>query len=41
MMIDPNDPCDLEESERINHRVVSRALAMGGTCFWMQSMGKR
>jgi D-lactate dehydrogenase (cytochrome) len=39
IMIDPNDPRDLEESERINHRVVSRALAMGGTCTGEHGIG--
>lgn len=39
IMIDPNNPQDLEESERINHRVVARALAMGGTCTGEHGIG--
>ena len=34
-----HDPRDLEESERINHRVVSRALAMNGTCTGEHGIG--
>ena len=39
IMIDPNNPQDLEESERINRRVVSRALAMNGTCTGEHGIG--
>ena len=39
IMVDPNNPQDLEESERINHRVVSRALAMNGTCTGEHGIG--
>ena len=31
ILVDPNNPRDLEEAEAINHRVVMRALAMAGT----------
>jgi D-lactate dehydrogenase (cytochrome) len=39
IVVDPNDPRDLEEAERINHRVVSRALAMNGTCTGEHGIG--
>jgi D-lactate dehydrogenase (cytochrome) len=39
IMVDPNNPRDLEEAERINHRVVSRALAMNGTCTGEHGIG--
>ncbi len=39
IMVDPGNPHDLEEAERINHRVVSRALAMNGTCTGEHGIG--
>ena len=31
-LIDPNDVGERERAERLNHQLVTRALAMGGTC---------
>ena len=31
MLVDPNSPEDHAEAERLNERLVQRALAMGGT----------
>ena len=39
IMVDPGNPQDLAEAERINHRVVSRALAMNGTCTGEHGIG--
>ena len=39
IMVDPNNPADLLEAERVNHSVVSRALAMGGTCTGEHGIG--
>ena len=39
IMVDPGNPHDLAEAERINHRVVSRALAMNGTCTGEHGIG--
>ncbi len=39
IMVDPGNPRDLAEAERINHRVVSRALAMNGTCTGEHGIG--
>jgi D-lactate dehydrogenase (cytochrome) len=39
IMVDPNNPRDLEEAERVNHNVVARALAMGGTCTGEHGIG--
>jgi D-lactate dehydrogenase (cytochrome) len=39
IMVDPDNPRDLEEAERINHLVVSRALAMNGTCTGEHGIG--
>ncbi len=39
IMVDPDNPKDLEESERINRNVVARALAMGGTCTGEHGIG--
>ena len=39
IMVDPGDPRDLAEADRINHRVVSRALAMNGTCTGEHGIG--
>jgi D-lactate dehydrogenase (cytochrome) len=34
-----HDPCDLVEAERINCQVVTRALAMNGTCTGEHGIG--
>ena len=39
IMIDPSNPHDIEEAERINPRVVARALAMNGTCTGEHGIG--
>ena len=39
VLIDPNNPQDLAEAERINHAVVERALAMEGTCTGEHGIG--
>ncbi len=39
IMVDPGNPHDLAEAERINHRLVSRALAMNGTCTGEHGIG--
>jgi D-lactate dehydrogenase (cytochrome) len=38
-VIDPNDPRDMAEAERLNRRVVERALAMEGTCTGEHGIG--
>jgi D-lactate dehydrogenase (cytochrome) len=37
--LDPNDARQLEAAEAINHRLVERALAMGGTCTGEHGIG--
>ncbi len=39
MLLDPNKPEEMEEAESINHRIVSRALKMGGTCTGEHGIG--
>jgi D-lactate dehydrogenase (cytochrome) len=39
MLIDPEKPEELQEAERLNRRVVQRALAMGGTCTGEHGIG--
>jgi D-lactate dehydrogenase (cytochrome) len=39
IMVDPNNPADLAEAERVNQNVVHRALAMGGTCTGEHGIG--
>ncbi len=39
IVVDPNNPADLAEAERVNHNVVHRALAMGGTCTGEHGIG--
>ena len=39
IVTDPANPNHLVEAEHINHRVVSRALAMGGTCTGEHGIG--
>ncbi|TAL77635.1 MAG: FAD-binding protein [Burkholderiaceae bacterium] len=39
MMLDSGNPAEWEESERINHRLVARAIAMDGTCTGEHGVG--
>ena len=39
VIIDPNNPADLDEAEALNQRVVMRALKMGGTCTGEHGIG--
>ena len=39
LLIDPNKPEELEEAERINQRIVTRAIAMDGTCTGEHGVG--
>jgi D-lactate dehydrogenase (cytochrome) len=39
MLIDPNDPADIARAEGVNERMVSRALAMQGTCTGEHGIG--
>jgi D-lactate dehydrogenase (cytochrome) len=39
MMLDPDDPRDVAEAERLNDRLVARALAMDGTCTGEHGVG--
>ena len=39
MLLDPNRPEEREEAERLNRRIVERALAMGGTCTGEHGVG--
>jgi D-lactate dehydrogenase (cytochrome) len=39
ILVDPANPAELAEAEAINHRVVERALAMGGTCTGEHGIG--
>lgn len=39
VLIDPNNPADIEEADAINARVVARALKMGGTCTGEHGIG--
>ncbi len=39
ILIDPDKPEELQEAERINHRIVQRALAMDGTCTGEHGVG--
>lgn len=38
-VVDPADPQDLAEADRLNRRLVARALAMGGTCTGEHGIG--
>ncbi len=38
-LIDPNDPKEHEAAERLNHRLVERALRLGGTCSGEHGVG--
>ena len=39
MIIDPNDPADVARAEAVNARMVSRAIAMQGTCTGEHGIG--
>ena len=39
ILIDPNNPADMEEAKSLNARLVERALAMGGTCTGEHGIG--
>ena len=39
ILIDPNDPHDIEVAEEMNHRLVQRAIAMEGTCTGEHGIG--
>jgi D-lactate dehydrogenase (cytochrome) len=39
MLLDPAKPEELEEAERLNKRIVGRALKMGGTCTGEHGVG--
>ena len=39
LVIDPNNPKDLEEAERLNSLIVHRALKLGGTCTGEHGVG--
>jgi D-lactate dehydrogenase (cytochrome) len=38
-VFDPNDPAEMETAQRLNERMVHRALAMGGTCTGEHGVG--
>ncbi|MGH6942012.1 FAD-linked oxidase C-terminal domain-containing protein [Hypericibacter sp.] len=38
-VIDPNNPAEMETAQRLNERMVHRALAMGGTCTGEHGVG--
>ncbi len=39
MLIDPNDPADIARAEAVNERMVTRAIAMDGTCTGEHGVG--
>jgi D-lactate dehydrogenase (cytochrome) len=39
LIIDPSNPAEMEEAERLNQRVMCRALAMDGTCTGEHGVG--
>jgi len=39
MILDPDNPAEWQESERLNHALVRRAIAMGGTCTGEHGIG--
>lgn len=39
LVIDPNNPADLKEAERLNSGIVHRALQLGGTCTGEHGVG--
>jgi D-lactate dehydrogenase (cytochrome) len=38
-LVDPNRPEEMAEAKRLNERLVSRTLAMGGTCTGEHGVG--
>lgn len=38
-VLNPNDPKEMEEAERLNEQVVHRALSLDGTCTGEQGIG--
>ncbi len=38
-LLDPDNPSELDEAQRLNERMVARALAMGGTCTGEHGVG--
>ncbi|MCA1907982.1 MAG: FAD-binding protein [Magnetospirillum sp.] len=40
LLVDPNSAEDEAEAERLNHRIVRRALALGGTCTGEHGIGQ-
>ena len=39
VLIDPHNAAEIAEAEQLNHRVVMRALEMGGTCTGEHGIG--
>jgi len=39
LLVDPADPAEIARAEAVNHRLVHRALAMGGTCTGEHGIG--
>jgi D-lactate dehydrogenase (cytochrome) len=39
IVLDPNDPREVAEAERLNDRLVRRALALDGTCSGEHGVG--
>ena len=39
ILADPADPAEMEQAERLNQRVMRRALAMDGTCTGEHGVG--
>jgi D-lactate dehydrogenase (cytochrome) len=39
MLLDPDDPAEWQESEKLNHRLVQRAIEMQGTCTGEHGVG--
>jgi D-lactate dehydrogenase (cytochrome) len=37
--VNPDDPVEMAEARRLNHRLVERALALGGTCTGEHGVG--
>jgi D-lactate dehydrogenase (cytochrome) len=39
LLVDPSDPAECAEAERVNHLIVDKALALGGTCTGEHGVG--
>ncbi|MBU2962428.1 FAD-binding protein [Citreicella sp. C3M06] len=39
LLIDPDQPAEIEEAKRLSHRMAERALALGGTCTGEHGIG--